>query len=131
DFGWGHGAPARVPTDFAARFAGTIAVERAGRYRFRTASDDGVRLWVGDELVIDDWTVHGTVTRSGTVELTPGHHVPVVLEYFDGGGRAEARLGWSHAGAACEIVPSSSLRVDEPAPPGAGVDAGGCAVGGG
>jgi nitrous oxidase accessory protein NosD len=60
----------------------------AGNYALRTISDDGIRVYVDDQLVIDDWSVHESRVRS--VPLAGGSH-RIRVEYFQGDGWAELR----------------------------------------
>jgi hypothetical protein len=66
DFNWGSGAPAAgVPADdFSARWT-RIEHFDGGTYRFHALADDGFRLWVGSNLVIDSWVDQqgGWITR--------------------------------------------------------------------
>lgn len=96
---WGAGSPDKsVPTDnFSARWTRTLPLE-AGTYVFTTRSDDGVRLFVDDQLVIDDWTLHAATTRRGTIALTQGNHA-VRLEYFELTGNASVSLSWERTAA--------------------------------
>jgi hypothetical protein len=94
DFNWGLNAPAPgINRDnFSARWTGTFTF-KAGRYRFTTFSDDGVRLYVDDRLIIDSWRpMRGA--RSATLSLSEGTHT-VRLEYFERAGAAQVRLTWS------------------------------------
>ena len=73
-------------------FQRTIDGLPAGRYTFTTTSDDGVRFYVNDKLVINAWTpMRGT--RSATIEL-PGGTTAIRLEYFERTGAANVRLAW-------------------------------------
>ena len=56
--------------------------------------DDGFRLYVNDQRVIDDWTIHPAETRNYTVTLKAGQTVPIRLEYFQAEGDAEIALLW-------------------------------------
>ncbi len=60
----------------------------AGSFVLRTASDDGVRLWIDDALVIDDWTHHATRTHEATLRLEEARTVRLRLEYFELDGAA-------------------------------------------
>lgn len=95
DFDWGTGSPdSAIGADtFSARWTRYLYVE-PGTYRFTTRSDDGIRLWVDNTLLIDDWTDHAVRTHSADVYLGPGHHW-VVVEYYENGGLAV--LGVSYA----------------------------------
>ncbi len=56
NFDWATGAPAGISTDlFKARFTGYVQSVNAGTYTFYVAADDGVRLWINDQLLIDKW----------------------------------------------------------------------------
>lgn len=111
-FTWGAEEPApEVGADhFSVRWTGYLEVPEAGAYGFATVADDGVRLWVGDQPVIDDWTFHAAARAEGTVELAAGF-TPIRLEYFDAGSLAEVALRWRPPGAADEVVvPAERLR---------------------
>ena len=68
---------------FAIRYSGAFAVETAGTYEFRINSDDGTKLWIDGELVIENDGIHPPESVSGTVDLASGDH-EMVLEYFQG-----------------------------------------------
>lgn len=64
----------------------------AGRYRFTTYVDGGVRLWVNNQLIIDEWIdPYKTVEYANVIDL-PGGSVPLRMEFFEDIGLAEARL---------------------------------------
>ncbi len=94
-FNWGTGSPAAgiINSDnFSARWTQTLYFS-VGNYRFTTTSDDGVRLWVNNVLLIDRWQDRAVQSFSGDIYLAGGS-VPVRLEYYERGGSAEARLTW-------------------------------------
>ncbi len=94
-FVWDHGAPFSLPEDgFSIRWEGRLMVPQDGQYAFYTAADDGVRLYVNDQLVIDDWNAHGVEIHSGKIELKKGQQVPLRFEYFENIGGAEVKLRW-------------------------------------
>ncbi|TDU70794.1 putative Ig domain-containing protein [Prosthecobacter fusiformis] len=97
NFTWGSGSPdSTIPTEgFSARWTGTILPSESGNYTFRTTTDDGVRLWVNDVLVIDRWVDQGASAYSATVSLTAGVPVNVRMDYYENGGEAVAVLDWS------------------------------------
>ncbi len=73
---------------WGARFTGLIRIPSDGVWTFRLSSDDGSRLWIGDELVVDFDGLHSADERTGSVALMAGLH-PFRLDYFQaGGGRA-------------------------------------------
>ena len=96
DFDWKQaGRPDGVrSTFFSVRFQGEVLTEEPGDYIFAVTSNDGVRLWVGDTLVIDNWTGHGVTIDFGRVHLEAHKRYPIRLDYFQLGGNAITRLAW-------------------------------------
>jgi len=94
DFNWGSGSPRPdLPVDgFSVRWTRRLTFAQAGKYRFRATSDDGVRVWVGGKLVIDQWR-DGTSTYEGQVQLTAGD-TDVRVEYYEHTGGAAIKLTW-------------------------------------
>lgn len=68
---------------YALVYSGFIKIEEVGVYTFVTNSDDGTRLFIHDDLLIDNDGVHGPVRVSGQVALSEGYH-PFKLQYFEG-----------------------------------------------
>jgi hypothetical protein len=102
NFDWGTGSPAPGIVnvdDFACRWIGCIEVPRAGTCTFWTQTDDGVRLYVDDQLIIEHWVEQGPTWWSGTIDLTAGLH-DIRMEYYENGGGAVARLEWLPPGIA-------------------------------
>ena len=84
-----------VPADdFQVRWTGDVNIETAGVYTFRTFSDDGVRLFVNGNLIIDKWFDFAMTSHFGSINLGVGSHT-IVLEYYENGGEAECYLYWS------------------------------------
>jgi len=94
DFNWGIGTPAAsLPADnFAVRWTRNLTFG-VGTYRFRVLADDGVRLWVDEQLVIDDWRDGGAGEVSGEAALAQGQH-SLRVEYYEASGEASFKLGW-------------------------------------
>ena len=114
DFNWGEGTPGTgVPVDqFSVRWSGTVVPTATGSWRFQTTADDGVRLWVNNVLVIDNWVSQAPTTQStGNISLTSGAAVAIRVEYFENGYGAEVRLRWRPPGSTTYvIVPTAQLR---------------------
>ena len=68
-------------------FAGFVEVPAGGMYTFFTESDDGSRLYIGDEMVVDNDGLHGMQERSGEIALAAGKH-SIRVEFFERGGGA-------------------------------------------
>ena len=111
NFDWGTGSPdPALPVDhFSARWTGQVKAPSTGTYTFLTSSDDGVRLWVNNQLLIDNWTDHAPVENSGTIALQSGQQYSIRLEYYENAGGAVSKLLWTPPGQTKQVVPSSVL----------------------
>jgi hypothetical protein len=103
---------------FAARWTARLDPPATGEYTFTTVSDDGVRLWIDDRLVVENWTDHGSTADSGRVKLSAGEPVTLRLDFYQGRGGAEARLRWTLPDGVTEVVPSDRLSVAGDGAPG-------------
>lgn len=85
DFHWGQGSPGPgVNVDhFSVRWSGRLTVPNSGTWELGMATDDGCRMFIDGEQVIDDWHDHGTQMTTIARELTGGQPVDIVLEYYD------------------------------------------------
>jgi hypothetical protein len=83
-----------VPVDnFSARWTKAVTVAEEGSYKFTVTGDDGVRLFVYREKTLDKWFPQSATTYTVTRLLTQGQH-QIVLEYFEAGGDAVAKLSY-------------------------------------
>ena len=95
NFNWGHGSPGRgVKADmFSASWTNTFHF--SGRnYRFVALSDDGVRVWVGNTLVIDGWVPQAATLYFKDYAPPAGTHL-VRVEYYDSGAAAQIMVDWA------------------------------------
>ncbi len=94
NFNWGGSSPAQsIPADlFSARWTRTLGFE-AGNYRFYARSDDGVRVWLNGELIIDQWHDANGLTYSADRSLGAGAHA-LRVEYYENGGAAQVQVWW-------------------------------------
>jgi hypothetical protein len=84
EFDFGKGSPMRGlgNDDFSIRWDTCLRLEEDTKVRFELSSDDGSRLYVDGEVVVENWGDHGKETRSGSTTLTAGvHHLE--LEYYE------------------------------------------------
>jgi glucose/arabinose dehydrogenase len=111
NFLWGSGAPtSSMGADtFSVRWTGQVLPRFSETYTFYTVSDDGVRLWVNGQLIVNNWTDHGTTENRGTIALTGGRRYDIRMEFYERTGQAVARLLWSSPSTAKAVVPSSRL----------------------
>jgi LysM repeat protein len=94
DHDWGSGSP--DPAIAADRFSAqwTADVEfAAGTYRFSVTSDDGMRVWLDGELIVDSWTARAEQTDTVTRALAAGTY-GITVDYFENTGVAVARFSW-------------------------------------
>jgi len=94
-FDWGEGsfAPDQPVDHFSIRWTGYFVPQKSGDYKFFTSADDGARLYIGDETVIDDWQRHSQTVDSGTRHLEAGQPYKIRLEYFEAVGSAIIGFG--------------------------------------
>jgi len=113
DFEWADGAPAPgVPADhFSSRWTRYVNFE-AGSYRFTVFTDDGVRFWVDDRLVLESWQ-RQRETYEVTVYLEAGYH-RLLVEHWENDGRAALSLSWSSA--ATPTPTPTATRTPTPTP---------------
>jgi len=92
DLKWGFGAPTpKVKQDHFGTVATTRIKLPAGKYRIWTVSDDGIRVWMDEKRVIDDWTWHPPKENTTTLDLTSGFHT-VRIEHFQIDGYAQLQF---------------------------------------
>jgi large repetitive protein len=118
NFDWGSGSPGTGvgSNNFSARWTGSVLATTSGSYRLRTRSDDGVRLWVNNVQVINNWTDHSpTNNTSGTINLVAGQRYSIRLEYYERGGGAVMQMLWLRPGTSTYVaVPAASLYAAPP-----------------
>ena len=99
NFDWGNNSPVpgSVPVDyFRVEWTGQVYPPYPGDYNFYTWSDDGVRLYIDGNLIINNWTNHGsTKNYSGYQSLSCGAH-DIRMEFYENSGGAVAKLGWTN-----------------------------------
>ena len=87
--------------NYSVRWNGTAKATKAGTYSFQTNSDDGVRLYVNGVLLINNFTDHGAVIDTGSINgIKAGSDMNIRLEFYQGGGGAVIDLKWKPPGAA-------------------------------
>jgi hypothetical protein len=111
DFNWGLGsADPRLSVDlFSVRWTGRVKTEVAGVHAFHVQSDDGVRLWVNGQLVVNNWSDHPLTENTGTLSLPAGAWVNLRVEYYERAGSAALRLLWTPPGQAKRVIPAEAL----------------------
>lgn len=111
NYDWGGGTPdPNIGVDtFTVRWEGKVEPQFSQTYTFYTFTDDGVRLWVNGQLLIDKWIDQGPTEWSGQIALTAGQRYDIVMEFYEHGGGATAKLSWSSASQPKQIIPQARL----------------------
>ena len=112
DFSWGDpGGPDPTVGDdsFSARWTGEVEAAFTETYSFYTSTDDGARLWVDGQQLVDSWVDQGTTERSGTIDLVAGNTYSLIMEYYENGGGAVAELRWSSPSTPKQLIPQAAL----------------------
>ena len=108
DFNWGYDSPdSVVQTDnFSIRFTGKFTVQNDMASQISLLCDDGCRLWIDDQLVIDAWKPQNSVRLVTKESYAPGTTHSFKLEYYEG--ERDAKV---HMGAIAENVGSAQRTV--------------------
>ncbi len=112
DFSWGEASPGDpIGVDqFSVRWTADLEIAVADTYTFTSSTDDGVRVWLNNELIIDQWVDQGTTdVASKAMELQPGIY-SLQMDYYENGVGAVARLFWETPTVARAIIPSGPLQ---------------------
>ncbi|MDZ4747194.1 MAG: PQQ-dependent sugar dehydrogenase [Saprospiraceae bacterium] len=115
DFDWAEGSPSanQLGNDFwLVRWEGFIQPVFDDIYNFHVVGDDGIRLWVDEQLIVDAWVPQPPTEWSGTIDLKADTQYPIRLEFFEEGGGALCQLSWSSNRLAKHIIPMSQLFPD-------------------
>ncbi|MFT5083243.1 MAG: MSHA biogenesis protein MshQ [Lentisphaeria bacterium] len=112
DFDWSTGTPLPGLNNdyFSVRWSGEVEATTNGAYRFYTVSDDGVRLYLDGNLIINNWGDHSATTNTSAVQvLNTGQRYSITMEFYEHAGFAQARLQWRGPGFARETIPTQNL----------------------
>lgn len=95
NFDWRKNSPAAIiPKDnFSIRWSKNIMFE-GGEYNFYLTSDDGMRVYIDNQIIIDDWKTHRARLRTFKRPVQPGYH-NLKVEYFESRGSAVAKFSFS------------------------------------
>lgn len=96
DFDWGTGAPvAGMPADgFSARWT-RMQTFQEGTYTFYARGDDGVRVWLDSQLIIDEWHDYSAKTFVAERTLSAGTHT-LRVEFYENAGVAKLAFWWEY-----------------------------------
>jgi hypothetical protein len=91
------------------RWTGNVIPLSAETYTFYLQSDEGARLWINGQLLVDDWTLHSLREKKATIALAPTQAYSVKVEFRDNTKSAAVRLAWSTPTIAKADVPTAQL----------------------
>lgn len=88
-------------------FEGYLKITKDGVYDFFISSDDGSKLWIGDDVVIDNDGMHSDYEKAGSIALKKGFH-PFKVAFVQGGGEAALNLSYVTDRWASRSIPASA-----------------------
>lgn len=95
---------------FSVRWTGKVRSPITGNVTFSTISDDGVRLWVNGQQLIDNWTLHGpSLDTASPIALVEGELYDIRMEFYERGGGEVAILQWDHIENDSQVIPQTYL----------------------
>ncbi len=111
NFDWTSGSPdSTISTDhFTIRWTGMVQPQFTETFTFYTKTDDGARLWVNNQLLIDKWVNQAATEWSGPIALAANQTYNIRMEYFENTGSASAQLSWSSPSTTKAVIPQSQL----------------------
>jgi hypothetical protein len=112
NFNWGTSGPSPMvgATNFTVRWTGTVQAQFSETYNFITAADDGVRLYVNGQLLINDWVDKtNATTKTNSIALTAQQLYNLELDYYQKISNASVALSWSSPSTPLAIVPQTQL----------------------
>ncbi|WP_196294356.1 PA14 domain-containing protein [Hymenobacter ruricola] len=122
-FDWAHQPPiAGMPAEyFSVRWTGWLRVPTSGRYVFHVTVDDGMRIWLNDRLILDEWRPQPISRFTTSAELKAGEPYKLRVEYFQDILDTRAQLTWERPDVPLAPPPSSwrnlwGLNADDPKP---------------
>ena len=118
---YGHSSPYFVPEDFpsdnfSVRWEGEIKIDFSTEYTFYLISDDGVRLYVNNNIIIDSWEPQPATEKQGVIKLEKDKKYTIQIEYFEQTGGEAIVFGWESEKFSKRLVPSSHLSTPDGKP---------------
>jgi beta-glucosidase len=117
DFVWGFkGASPKLTTNYSVRWTGVLSPPKTDDYILGFTGQDGYRVWIDGEPLVDDWTAHRpSTTQTKSIHLEQGKTYSIKIEYFQTIRSSEAKLVWGvpgrEEGEAIRVARGSDLVV--------------------
>src|SRR6266576_372053 len=114
DFGWGFsGVSPKLSKNYSVRWTGVIVPPETADYLVGFTGQDGYRLWLDEQPLVEDWTTHRpSTTQANKVHLVKGQSHAIKIEYFQTIRGAEARLLWSEPGKQEQEAVDAAAKAD-------------------
>lgn len=96
-------------TNFSTIWTGKVRPATTGTYTFYVTGDDGVRLTVNGQVLVNALVSQAPTEYSGTITLTAKQKYDIKLEYFQGGGGGAAILSWAGPSVTKRVIPREQL----------------------
>jgi alpha-L-fucosidase len=110
DVNW-PGPPAGFPPEnYAVRLTGTIVSRQQGLHTFSGMRDDGLRLKIGDDTIVDEWSDGQVAFESRPIFLIKDKAYPIRIEWYNGRGPGMLQLEWKGPIGDVELVPAECFR---------------------
>ena len=112
NFNWGTSGPSPLvgATNFTVRWTGTVQAQFNESYNFQTVAEEGVRLYVNGQLLIDHWVDNAAATtNNGSIALTAQQFYNLELDYYQTTNNASVSLFWSSPSTPQAILPQTQL----------------------
>ncbi len=108
--------PGLDPHDCSIRWTGRLTAPETGTYTFSAKVDDGIRVWVGGVIVIDNWQLNDDGRFTGKVIMRKGTSYDLKVEYFNALIEGEVRLLWTLPNVQSPVVVESKYFNEKPKP---------------
>lgn len=113
DFKWLDQSPwpdTIQPDRYSVIWSGLLQPIFDGWYDFSVFTDDGVRLWIGDTLLIDAWNPRPPTENNGHIYLSRDSLYPIIMVYFEDLGFAISQLSWAHKDIPATVIPKRQVH---------------------
>jgi Domain of unknown function (DUF4347)/Legume lectin domain/PA14 domain/Glucose / Sorbosone dehydrogenase/Calx-beta domain len=111
NYNWAAGSPEPTiaPDSFSVRWSGQVQAQYDEEYTFYTTIDEGVRLTVNGQVLINQLANAALAEPFGRITLVAGQKYDIVMEYVENTGNAQAQLAWSSGSQVKQVIPQSQL----------------------
>ncbi|MEN8249047.1 MAG: glycoside hydrolase family 3 C-terminal domain-containing protein [Bacteroidota bacterium] len=96
DFDWGQGSPGEnvIVDRFSSRWTGYLIAPKTGNIKLGLTTNDGSRLWIDDELFINNWGTRGPKLNGKKIYVEKGRKYKIRIEHVEAGNNASAEFSW-------------------------------------